>query len=70
MNDGAQWIAVEVYVVGCDMQGGSHRIRSRCSNRLERKESDIAHPETFKLEGPMISNLSVDKTKKHTRSNL
>ena len=51
MNDGVLWTGVEVCVVACDMQGGSHRIRSKYSNHLERKESDIAHLETFKLEG-------------------
>ena len=50
MNDGVLWIGVEVCVVGCDMQGGSHRIQSRCSNHLGKKESGIAHPETFELE--------------------
>ena len=50
MNDGVLWIGVEVCVVACGMQGGSHQIRSRYSNHLERKESDIAHLETFRLE--------------------
>ena len=56
MNDGVLWTGVEVCVVACDMQGESHRIRSRYNNHLERKESDIAHRETFKLKG--ISTLS------------
>ena len=53
MNDGVQWTGVEAFVcdVSCDMQEGSHRIQSKYSNHLERKESGIAHLETFKLEG-------------------
>ena len=51
MNDGVLWIGVEVCVVACDMRGESHRIRSRSGVHLERKESDIVHLETFRLEG-------------------
>lgn len=51
MNDGVLWTGVEVCVVACDMQGGSRQIRPMYSNHLGRKESGIAHLETFKLEG-------------------